>query len=409
MDTVLCVVCRKPLPEIRRSDMRYCGSDCRVRAFEIREHGGERPARAKRRRSRAALVEDARVTHLLGRVQELQRQLDEEHTRSARLEAADMELVQQLRHAEESRLSAARAAEEHRTAALSAQEAAQELRRQLDEEQARCTQLKAAKEKLGEQLRHVEEKNRSAARRADEHRTAAQSAQEEFVKVVAQLADLKRQRRTRPAEAGRNDAEDVTQKSSGNGHKKTRRQQISPLGSLPELITVRPRPAAQVAASGRESAFHSDSSKTAGKSSAPKVGTPTPRRPPSAPSQAPQRSSEEGWLGKIFTFGAGMAAGIVTGIESERKAHLDEARTRAMRRTSAALPAIPETVVAIPDDTGRAQQPLHAEPKRLAFLPSAKVEADWSASPSEGHAVKGDADHESVPRGDRPRRTIRSL
>lgn len=47
MDTKLCVACGSPLPSLRRSNRRYCGVGCRVRAHKIRVGRGARQQRQR--------------------------------------------------------------------------------------------------------------------------------------------------------------------------------------------------------------------------------------------------------------------------------------------------------------------------------------------------------------------------
>lgn len=45
MDTKLCVVCGEDLPLLRRSDRRYCGGRCRIRAYRVRAEASQRRPR----------------------------------------------------------------------------------------------------------------------------------------------------------------------------------------------------------------------------------------------------------------------------------------------------------------------------------------------------------------------------
>ncbi|HAN93584.1 MAG TPA: hypothetical protein DCQ33_16095 [Nitrospira sp.] len=86
METKLCVVCGEALPLLRRSDRRYCGVGCRVRAHKIRGScaPGQRRPRQEGSHSAAAILG---IVATAATVEALCRELEQEREqRHAELE-----------------------------------------------------------------------------------------------------------------------------------------------------------------------------------------------------------------------------------------------------------------------------------------------------------------------------------
>lgn len=111
MNAKLCVACGEDLPVMRRSDRRYCGVRCRVRAYRIRKHVGRKLPHVRRASRRGADVSTPlQPTTAAAAIDELQLQLDNErveHQKQAvAQESVASELRERLRLAEAAHASA---------------------------------------------------------------------------------------------------------------------------------------------------------------------------------------------------------------------------------------------------------------------------------------------------------------
>lgn len=83
----LCGVCGADLSNRKRSDHRYCGVRCRVRAHRIRAAVGLRALRSQRRADRQTRAHAARMQEAAKTIEELRAQLHEEHEQRQKMES----------------------------------------------------------------------------------------------------------------------------------------------------------------------------------------------------------------------------------------------------------------------------------------------------------------------------------
>lgn len=173
MDTKLCVVCGEALPLLRRSDRRYCGVGCRVRAHKIR---GDCAASRRESPPAAAILGIAATAATIEALYRELAQEREQHQRAREEMEKERQTAAELR-AEVQRIRTEQAAEPER------------LRVAIDEERQRLhDEFDIEQERLRLEATFAQERLRTALR---EERRLANGREGALYATVTQLRDEK--------------------------------------------------------------------------------------------------------------------------------------------------------------------------------------------------------------------------
>lgn len=160
MDTKLCAVCGADLPLLRRSDRRYCGGRCRVRAYRVRADASRRrPRKAEESSATQAAVVGVAAAGASLTALRWQLTLEGAHRRTLEMEVKRAEAT--LANVRKERDAAVEEARQ-------AREGAQALHLNLKHEQEQRERVQAKAEQLQEDLRCTKKSLHDALVKGDE-------------------------------------------------------------------------------------------------------------------------------------------------------------------------------------------------------------------------------------------------
>lgn len=167
MDTKLCVVCGTDLPLLRRSDRRYCGGRCRIRAHRVRAEVERRKPRRTQEKAHTAVNVVAAAAAGLS-VANLNWDLLTATAHRQNLEKQVARAETELASVQKERDAAARERDAAVEEARQAREDAQALRLQLKHEQQQRERVQAQAEQLQDALRRTKKSLHDALVKGDE-------------------------------------------------------------------------------------------------------------------------------------------------------------------------------------------------------------------------------------------------